>query len=132
MIEIEIRPAYRGSGGCYRSMGHASKGKELVCNSVTAIENCLAANLKDAWNIRADGKAEPGLCVIRWNKSDRKGAGLQRANLAAGFAYNGLKELAKKYPDEVKVMWKRPEAENTDCHGSKAPRNDKSERREQL
>ena len=111
MIRIEIMPAARGNSGYYKAEGHAAPGKELaVCNAVTVIGNCLAANLKDAWHIHVSGKAEPGLMVIRWNKSDRKGVGLQRANLAAGFAYNGVKALAAQYPDEVKVVWRRAEA----------------------
>lgn len=109
MIEIEIMPAARGAGGSYVAIGHAEKGRELVCNAVTVIEECLCANLDNTWNIRLTRRKTEGRYELRWNKSDRKGAGLPRANLAAGFAYTGLKALAAQYPDQVKVKWKKAE-----------------------
>lgn len=109
MIEIEIMPAARGSDGHYIATGHAGEGNDLVCNAVSVIEECLAANLDNTWNIRMTRRMANGKYELRWNKSDRKGAGIPRANLAAGFAYTGLKALAKSYPDIVTVKWKKAE-----------------------
>lgn len=119
MIEIEIYPAYHGSGGYLHAVGHAGPGNDLICNAVSAIEDCFAANLANTWNLRVKRTVTKGSYLLRWNKSDRKGTGIRRANDAAGFAYNGLKALAAQYPDAVKVKWKRPEEH-------------KEERREQL
>lgn len=111
MIYIEICPAFRGSEGYYRADGHASKGKEAVCAAVTAIEECLAANLDNTWNIKATRTAREGSYALYWRKTDRKGAGIRRSNDAAGFAYNGLRALERAYPDELHVIWKRPDEE---------------------
>ena len=111
MIHIEIEPALRGQGGWYKATGHANEAKREVCTAVTAIEECLAANLMDMWGVRCTRRTGKGLFDLRWNKSEKKGWGLERANQAAGFAYTGLKALAKAYPDELTVVWKRPEVE---------------------
>lgn len=112
MIYIEICPAFRGSAGYYRADGHATAGKKLeVCAAVTAIEECLAANLDNTWNIKATRTAREGFYVLSWRKTDRKGAGIRRSNDAAGFAYNGLRALERAYPDELRVRWKRPDEE---------------------
>lgn len=108
MIRIEICPANGCSGGYYKAVGHASKGKELICNAVTVLEDCLMANLENVWNLRMRHIRANGAYTVRWNKTDRRGQGLQRANQAAGFVYNGLRALARAYPEEVKVEWKRP------------------------
>ena len=107
MINIEIKPAVGQDGGWYRATGHAAKGHEAVCEAVTVIANCLAANLQNTWDVRSDGTAEDGRCSIWWARSDRKGRGLARANLAAGFAYTGLRALAREYPEDVTVKWIR-------------------------
>ena len=44
---------------------------------------------------------------MSWNKSEKRSRGLDRANRAAGFAYNGLKALSEEYPDNVRVEWMR-------------------------
>jgi len=108
MIEIEIMPAFRSDGGYLLARGHAAQGHELICNTVTAIEDCLAANLANTWHLRVRRTTEKGRYELRWNKADRKGAGLRRANDAAGFAYTGLKALAAQYPEDVHVTWKQP------------------------
>lgn len=109
MIRIEIMPSARGQGGYYSATGHAEPGKEAVCTAVTAIEECLAANLDNTWHINVHRTAAKGNYFLRWTKSDKNHEGLRRANLAAGFAYTGLKRLAREYPDVVKVEWKRAE-----------------------
>lgn len=109
MIDIEIKPAYGMDCGYYHAKGHARPGHEDVCLAVTTIENCLAANLESTWDIKADGTADPGNARIWWKKDDRKGRGLERANQAAYFAYTGLRALAKAYPEDVTVKWRRPE-----------------------
>ena len=111
MIRIEICHAHGGIGGYYHSVGHAGAGNEKICLAVTAIEECLAANLEGTWNVRTRRTAESGTYSLWWNKTDRYGKGLPRANSAAGFAYNGLKALARQYPEIVKVEWRRPETE---------------------
>ena len=116
MIQIEITPAVGGSGGCYKATGHAGEGKEAVCGAVTAIEECLAANLDNTWNVRTRRKAGPGCYELRWDKTDRQGKGLNRANQAAGFAYTGLKALAQTYPDEVQVKWHQKYMERSKQH----------------
>lgn len=114
MITISITPAYGSEGGMYRAVGHAGEGKDMICNAVTAIEECLAANLANCWNIRYRRNAGKGTYELRWNKSDRQGKGLNRANQAAGFAYNGLKALAAQYPDTVNVQWHQKYLERRD------------------
>lgn len=109
MIRIEICPAYGGMAGYYRATGHAGPGNERICTAVSAIEECLAANLGGVWNVKLRRTVNDGRYALSWNKSDHKGAGLQRANQAAGFAYNGLKALAKTYPDVLEVKWKQPD-----------------------
>ena len=113
MIEIKIMPAVHGQSGWYRSIGHA-EGLTQVCTAVTSIEECLAANLETSWGLRVTRKAVKGRYELNWNKSDRKGWGLDRANRAAGFAYNGLKALAKQYPEHVTVEWMKPVIERRD------------------
>lgn len=108
MIEIEICPAIHSEGGYLLARGHAAQGHELVCNTVTAIEDCLAANLANTWSLKVRRKVEKGRYELRWNKADRQGKSLRRANSAAGFAYTGLKALAAQYPEDVKVTWKKP------------------------
>lgn len=108
MIDIEIKPAYGMDDGYLTAKGHASPGREAVCEAVTVIENCLAANLEDTWDIKADGTTEKGYTRIWWHKTDRKGRGVERANQAAYFAYTGLKALAMAYPENVTVKWRRP------------------------
>ena len=114
MIEISIMPAIRGQGGWYKATGHASDDKREVCTAVTAIEECLAANMDNMWGVRCTRKVGKGLYDLKWNKSERKGWGMERANQAAGFAYAGLRALEKAYPDELKVEWKRPVVERRD------------------
>lgn len=105
MINIEIKPAAGQDSGQYRSFGHARDRN--ICEAVTVIANCLAANLNNTWEVRVKGVEEDGRISLWWDKADRKGKGLPRANLAAGFAYTGLRALAKEYPDEVNVRWIR-------------------------
>ena len=114
MIEIEIMPAFRSDGGYLMARGHAEKGHELVCNAVTVIEDCLAANLANTWSLKVRRKVEKGRYELRWNKADRQGKSLHRANSAAGFAYTGLKALAAQYPEDVHVTWQQPFAERRD------------------
>lgn len=109
MIRIEICPAYGGQGGWYRATGHA--GNDRVCTAVTAIEECLAANLEETWEIRVRRTAEKGSYRLSWNKTDKRGVSIRRANSAAGFAYTGLKALGRQYPAELEVIWKRPETD---------------------
>lgn len=106
MIQIVITPAHSGHGGLYRAIGHAGEGEDRICTAVTAIEECLAANLENTWNVRYRRSAGKGTYELTWNKTDRPGKGIPRANQAAGFAYNGLKALAAQYPDVVHVQWK--------------------------
>ena len=116
MISITITPAHIGNGnnGLYRASGHAGEGRELICNAVSAIEECLAANLLNTWNVRCERFAGKGSYELRWHKTDRHGKGLHRANLAAGFAYNGLKALAETYPNDIKVTWNQQFMERRD------------------
>lgn len=120
MIRIEITPAIRGRAGSYKATGHAGPMTDTtcakVCTAVTAIEECLAANLLNMFNIRATRRTEGGRYELRWNKSDKQGRGIRRSNDAAGFAYNGLKALAAAYPDKLQVEWKRQTEERRDNH----------------
>lgn len=116
MIIISITPAIGGSGGCYRAVGHAGEGKDPICTAVTAIEECLAANLECTWNVRTRRSVGNGTYELRWDKTDRAGKGLPRANSAAGFAYNGLKALAQTYPEAVKVQWHQKYMERSKQH----------------
>jgi uncharacterized protein YsxB (DUF464 family) len=108
MINIEMCPAFGPNGGYYLAVGHAGKGNEAICNAVTAMEECLAANLDGIGNLRVRRTATDGHYDLRWNKSDRRGSGLHRANTAAGVIYAGLAALAKAYPNLVSVEWRRP------------------------
>jgi uncharacterized protein YsxB (DUF464 family) len=114
MVIISITPAHGGQSGMYRAVGHA--GTERICTAVTAIEECLAANLDNTWNIRCRRSVGDGSYELTWNKTDRSGKGLPRANLAAGFAYNGLKALAAEYPNAVRVQWHSSYVERRDRH----------------
>ena len=120
MIRIEIEPAFSGKPGLYRATGHAGPMTDptfaKLCTAVTAIEECLAANLLNIFDIRATRRAASGRYELRWNKSDRKGRGIRRSNDAAGFAYNGLRALAEAYPDRIQVEWKRQTEERRDNH----------------
>lgn len=114
MIVISITPAHGCDCGLYRAVGHAGEGKDPVCTAVTAIEECLAANLESCWNIRCRRNAGKGAYELRWNKTDRHGKGLNRANQAAGFAYNGLKALSAQYPNAVQIVWHQQHLERRD------------------
>jgi uncharacterized protein YsxB (DUF464 family) len=105
MVRIRINPAHGSQGGWLTASGHA--GNDLVCNSVTAICECLAVNLSQCWDVRLIRRDTPGDYHLSWNKSEKRSRGLDRANRAAGFAYNGLKALSEEYPDNVRVEWMR-------------------------
>ena len=109
MINIEICPAHSGVSGYYRARGHALKGHEDVCLAVTVITDCLAANLDICWDVKVLRRSQPGDSSLRWSPSKRRSSGIERANRAAGFAYNGLAALAKAWPDDLKVTWIKPE-----------------------
>ena len=108
MVHIDISPAYGGRCGCYHAMGHAKKGHEAVCTAITALSECLAANLANTWNIKMERVVASGVCTLRWHKTDKYGKGLNRANTAAGFAYTGLKALSQAWPEDVEVKWTQP------------------------
>lgn len=105
MVNIKIKPAHGGQGGWMTATGHA--GTDLLCNTVTAICECLAVNLEQCWDVRLTRNDTPGNYRLGWSKSERRSRGNDRANRAAGFAYNGLKALAEAYPKNVRVEWIR-------------------------
>lgn len=107
MVNIIITPAHSGEDGSLLAIGHA--GNDLMCNTITAICECLAVNLDQCWDVRLRRRNKPGNYELTWNKDKRHSRGLDRANRAAGFAYNGLKALAAEYPDHVQVRWTRKE-----------------------
>lgn len=110
MVTIKITPAHSGRDGHLLATGHA--GNDLLCNTITAIVECLAVNLDQCWDVRMRRRDKPGNYELTWNKDKRKSRGLDRANRAAGFAYNGLQALAKAYPGNVKVEWINGEEEH--------------------
>jgi uncharacterized protein YsxB (DUF464 family) len=105
MVNIIITPAHSGQDGSLQATGHA--GNDLLCNTITAICECLAVNLDQCWDVRLRRRDNPGDYELIWNKDKRTSRGLERANRAAGFAYNGLKALAQAYPEALKVQWNR-------------------------
>lgn len=107
MVTIEIMPAHGGSSGCLRARGHA--GDDLLCNTITAICECLAVNLEICWDVKLVRRDASGDYSLRWSQTQRRSRGIDRANRAAGFAYNGLAALAKEYPQALQVTWIRPE-----------------------
>jgi uncharacterized protein YsxB (DUF464 family) len=109
MVNIKIRPAHAGQGGWLTAKGHA--GNDLLCNTVTAICECLAVNLAQCWDVRLTRNDTPGSYRLGWNKSEKRSRGIDRANRAAGFAYNGLRALAVEYPNNVSVEWLREEGQ---------------------
>lgn len=107
MIHIEIRPAHGSTGGYITAKGHAST--PLICNSVTAIVECMAANIAGCWDIKVRRRKESGNYDFAWMQTDRKSRGVERANKAASFAYNGLRALEDEYPGDLHVHWVRKE-----------------------
>ena len=105
MVNIIITPARSGQDGSLQATGHA--GNDLLCNTITAICECLAVNLDQCWDVRLRRRDKPGNYELIWNKDKRTSRGLERANRAAGFAYNGLQALAKAYPEALQVKWIR-------------------------
>lgn len=107
MVDIKIKPAHYGRGGRLTATGHA--GNDLLCNTITAICECLAANLEQCWDVRFRRRDKAGDYELTWDKAKPHSKGIDRANRAAGFAYNGLKALAATYPQALKVEWIREE-----------------------
>lgn len=105
MVDIIIKPAHGGQAGWLEATGHA--GDDLLCNTITAICECLAVNVAQCWDVKLRRKDKPGDYGLVWFKSERKSRGMDRANRAAGFAYNGLKALSEEYPQALRVEWKR-------------------------
>lgn len=108
MISIEIRPAAGGRDGYLRAEGHAEtagNGKDLICAAVSCLIGTLQANLELCWGVGVRSQKRAGFGDVRWFKTDRRGHGMHRANLAAGFAYNGLRALSEVYPGAVQVRW---------------------------
>ncbi len=105
MTHIEIKTAYGREDGYLRAKGHA--GNNEVCTAITAIVECLAVNLDLCWDVRLLRKSNSGDYELRWRKTKRASCGIERANRAAGFAYNGLKALEKAYPQALSVTWIR-------------------------
>lgn len=105
MVNIIITPAHSGEDGSLRATGHA--GNDLLCNTITAICECLAVNLDQCWDVRLRRRDKPGCYELVWNKEKRTSRGLDRANRAAGFAYNGLLALSREYPKALQVQWNR-------------------------
>lgn len=105
MVNITITPAHSGEDGRLLATGHA--GNDLLCNTITAICECLAVNLAKCWGVRLRRRDKPGNYELSWNKDKRQSRGLDRANRAAGFAYNGLQALAREYPEALQVRWNR-------------------------
>lgn len=109
MVKIQIEPAHGGNSGYLKANGHA--GSDLLCNTITAICECLAVNLKDCWDVKLLRRDQPGDYSLRWSQTARRSKGIDRANQAAGFAYNGLKALEAEYPQALEVEWKKGEAQ---------------------
>ena len=107
MVDIRIKPSHNNQAGFLSARGHA--GDNLLCNTVTAIVECLAVNLEQCWDVRLRRQDNSGDYELRWEKSERKSRGIDRANRAAGFAYNGLKALSEEYPQALSVTWIREE-----------------------
>ena len=105
MVRIQIRPAHGTQGGFLMARGHA--GNDLICNTITAIVECMAVNIEGCWDVKLRRKDNSGDYDLRWDRECRNSRGLERANRAAGFAYNGLSALAEEYPENVRVEWIR-------------------------
>lgn len=108
MVRIQIKPAHGGASGYLMARGHA--GNTLLCNTITAIVECMAVNIYGCWDVRLRRKDESGDYDLRWERECKNSRGIERANRAAGFAYNGLKALADEHPENIKVEWIREEA----------------------
>lgn len=114
MVKIRIKPAARLEGGYLIAEGHAGcgpRGADPVCAAITALIEGLAANLKETWDVHVSREAKDGDLVLRWNKSDKEGRGLRRANDAAGFTYISLRALEMAWPKALHVEKIRPRIE---------------------
>ena len=108
MTIIEIKTAHGRDNGYLLAKGHA--GNKDVCTAITAIVECLAVNLDLCWDVRLMRRNNSGDYELRWRRTKRARCGIERANQAAGFAYNGLKALAKAYPQALSVTWIRDQS----------------------
>ena len=79
-----------------KATGHA--GNDMLCNSVTSILECLAANLLCIKGTKTERKDQSGNYTLKWI-SERP-----ISNLAAAFALTGIIALAKEYPDMIRVI----------------------------
>lgn len=109
MIKIQIIPSRGRLDGYYRAVGHAGEGRDAVCTAVTALEECLAANLANTFDLTVERVAAHGSYALRWGRNRKTPAeSVRRANEAAGFVYTGLRALAKQFPEALRVTWNRP------------------------
>lgn len=109
MVHIEIKPCRGAIAGSLIATGHADTdeaGKDLVCCAITTLCDCLVANLRTCWGVSHRRNARKGSLSVVWRSNDRNDRyGIERANSAAGFAYNGFRALAKQYPLALEVRW---------------------------
>ena len=109
MITIQIIPSRGRLDGYYRAVGHAGEGRDAVCTAVTALEECLAANLANTFDLSVERVAAHGSYALRWGRNRKTPVeSVRRANEAAGFVYTGLRALAKQFPEALRVSWEKP------------------------
>lgn len=109
MITIQIIPSRGRLDGYYRAVGHAGEGLDAVCTAVTALEECLAANLANTFDLSVERVAAHGSYALRWGRNRKTPVeSVRRANEAAGFVYTGLRALANRFPDSLRVSWEKP------------------------
>ena len=109
MITIRISPLNGMRPGWYRATGHAGDKFPHVCTAVTAIEECLAANLARVFDLRVTRTVSKGSYALTWEKKRQTAQeSIRRANDCAGFVYNGLAALQKQYPAALRVKWMNP------------------------
>lgn len=109
MITIRIIPSRGRLDGYYRAVGHAGEGRDAVCTAVTALEECLAANLANTFDLSVERVAAHGSYALRWGRNRKTPVeSIRRANDCAGFVYNGLAALQKQYPAALRVKWMNP------------------------
>lgn len=110
MIDIEIRPAFGATKGRLTAAGHAESGKpgefDPVCCAVTTLIGALQSNLDRCTGVTCKVHSKAGYGLLIWGRQRKAGrCALNRANSAAGFVYNTLKDLEREHPNALRVHW---------------------------
>ncbi|HYL26300.1 MAG TPA: ribosomal-processing cysteine protease Prp [Candidatus Nitrosotalea sp.] len=108
MLEVTFYRDDRNQPAGFRASGHADfadYGEDIVCAAVSAILQAARAGLTEYARLDVRARQSPGELELIWREQDRA---LESLRAIAATAELAVGEIARRYPDHVKVRRDHP------------------------